>query len=438
MAASAAVITAAQAAVAAVQGVAEAPMWALTDQQVTETVMQIETAMCGLEALRASLIRVAEERQIPKSEGAPSTTAWLSGATRISKSSAGRIVKTARLCDEGPVRAAWSAGVISAEQVRVIVEAIDQLPEWFGDEERHDAAVQLIEYAQRFELDELKRLANRIIEVIDPDGADEVIGEQLAAEEARAWDATRLSLRRRGDGTTRGDFVIPDAQADIFRAALEGLAAPRRKRFTANRHALGVDDVMSLPHDQRLGLAFLELIEHLPEGALPQAGGLAATVAVTVPVDVWRTGAGYASSTGGSNVSATQAQRLSCNAHIVALYLDPDGKITCSSSPGRLYSKPQRLVMAARDQGCVWAGCDRPASHCEAHHLVPSAEGGETTLDNGGLLCFFHHHLVHDGTGWRLRRAEDGIIEVIPPSRVDPDQVPRRHSRFTRLSPCAA
>ena len=438
MAASPAVVAAAEAAVAAVQGVAEVPTWALTDEQVTESLVLLQQARCGVEAIEARLIRVAEEREIPKAEGAASTTAWLASTTRVSKPGAARTVKTARLCDAGPVRAAWSMGLVSGEQVRVIVEAVDKLPDWFGEEERLDAEVELIGYARRFDLDELKRLANRIVEVIDPDGADDVIGEQLAAEEAKAWDATRLNMRRRGDGTTKGDFVIPDAQADTFRAALEGLAAPRRKRFTANRHALGVDDVMALPHQQRLGLAFLELIEHLPADGLPQAGGLAATVAVTVPVDVMRSGFGFGTGSGGTNVSAAQAQRLSCNAHIVALYLDADGQVTCSSSPGRLYSKPQRLALAARDKGCVWAGCDRPPSHCEAHHLIPWSEGGPTTLRNGVLLCFFHHHLLHEGTGWQLRRAPDGIVDVIPPKRIDPDQIPRRHARFTQLRPRAA
>ena len=31
------------------------------------------------------------------------------------------------------------------------------------------------------------------MEVIDPDGADEMLGKKLRAEEQRAWDATRLS-----------------------------------------------------------------------------------------------------------------------------------------------------------------------------------------------------------------------------------------------------
>jgi hypothetical protein len=118
--------------------------------------------------------------------------------------------------------------------------------------------------------------------------------------------------------------------------------------------------------------------------------------------------------------------------------LDPDGRVACTTSPGRLYNRNQRVALAVRDKGCVWAGCDRPPAFCEAHHLIAWSEGGETSLDNGVLLCFFHHHLTHESTGWQLHRAADGIVEVIPPARVDPDQVPRRHARFTQLRPRAA
>lgn len=46
-------------------------------------------------------------------------------------------------------------------------------------------------------------------------------------------------------------------------------------------------------------------------------------------------------------------------------------------------------------------------------------------------MCHFHHFLVHEGE-WVARMGEDGVVEIIPPRRVDPDQVPRRHARFTR------
>jgi hypothetical protein len=68
-----------------------------------------------------------------------------------------------------------------------------------------------------------------------------------------------------------------------------------------------------------MGHAFIELINHLPKNALPLAGGLAATVAVTVDINDLRTGQGTATNTSGTTMSATKAQRMACNAHLVAL-----------------------------------------------------------------------------------------------------------------------
>jgi HNH endonuclease len=39
-----------------------------------------------------------------------------------------------------------------------------------------------------------------------------------------------------------------------------------------------------------------------------------------------------------------------------------------------------------RDQGCVWPGCDRPASFTSGHHLAHWIHGGPTDLSNLVLL----------------------------------------------------
>lgn len=439
MGAAAAVIDIVHGCASAFSSVVEAPLWALTDKEVTWLMGEVQVARSGLDELESRLIRLAEEREIPRAAGAASTTAWVGQVAGVSRPAAARAVSTARMVDSScePTRRAWGAGRICAEQVRVIVRALEKLPDWCGDDERADAQARLIALAIEHDLDDLKRLANRIVEVIDPDGADELLGERLHREELRAWDATRFQMRRRGDGTTRGLLVIPDADADVLRAAVEGLAAPRRKRFIAARHGLAVDDVMSLPHDQRLGLAFIELVNHLPADSLPQAGGLAATVAVTVDIDVMRTGAGTARTSGGTDMSGRRAQRMACNAHLVAIYLDNESKVLDLGTSRRLYDRHQRLVLAIRDQGCCWAGCDRPPAFCEARHLNFWSEDGPTDLDNAALFCFFHHHLLHEGD-WQACMGADGIVEVIPPARVDPHRTPRRHARFTKLRPRAA
>jgi hypothetical protein len=413
--------------------------WRLTGAEVREVVVAVQRARTCLDAVLSGLAGCAAAMGLPKDDGAASTTAWLSNLTSITKGEAAKLVALARVTSDSTAvtRAAWAAGDLSTEQAAVIMTAIDALPEWCGETERADAQTHLIALAADHPLDDLRRLANRVLEVIDPDGADEALGERVRAEEEKAWGATRMSLRRRGDGTTRGAFVIPDADADTLRAAIEAIIAPRRTAQAAERHRLGADDWAALSRDRKMGHAFTELIDHLPSSALPQAGGLAATVAVMVDLDDLRTGQGTATNTSGTTVSAAKAQRMACNAHLVALYLDSDSRVVDHGMTRRLFDRHQRLILAARDHGCVFPGCDRPPSWCEAHHITYWSENGPTDLDNAALLCHFHHHLVHEGQ-WSMRMAPDGIPEIIPPPRIDPDQRPRRHTRFTRQQPRAA
>ena len=63
----------------------------------------------------------------------------------------------------------------------------------------------------------------------------------------------------------------------------------------------------------------------------------------------------------------------------------------------------QRIVLAARDGGCVH--CAAPAEGGEPHHIEWFSRGGATDIDNLALLCERCHHLVHDD-GRQLHRDE--------------------------------
>ncbi len=408
--------------------------WTLTGSEVRQVAVALQKARTTMDAALSRVAGAADDMGLAKDDGATSTTAWLADLTGISKGESAKLVGLSRVTTE-MTGSAWMRGQVTTDQASVIMKAIDALPAWVGDTERADAETHLIALATEHNLDDLKRLANHVMEVIDPDGADELLGQKILADEQHAWDATQLTMRRRGDGTTKGSFLMPDADADVLRAAVEGIIAPRRASLNETRH--GVDDFNALPRDQRMGLAFTELINHLPTESLPKAGGLAATVAVTINIDDLRTGQGVATTTSGTTISATKAQRLACNAHLVALYLDSNSRVLDHGMTKRLFDRHQRLALAVRDRGCVWAGCDRPPAWCEAHHLNPWSENGPTDLDNAALFCHFHHFLLHEGQ-WTARMAPDGIVEVIPPRRVDPNQQPRRHTRFTQQQPRAA
>ena len=77
----------------------------------------------------------------------------------------------------------------------------------------------------------------------------------------------------------------------------------------------------------------------------------------------------------------------------------------------------------------MWPGCHRPSSQTEAHHLVPWAAGGSTSLDNLASYCSWHHHRFHAGEGWSTGLLA-GVPFVRPPRSVDPAQPMWFHARF--------
>jgi hypothetical protein len=68
-----------------------------------------------------------------------------------------------------------------------------------------------------------------------------------------------------------------------------------------------------------------------------------------------------------------------------------------------------RNAVTLRDQHCQWAGrCDQPASACQVHHTKHKANGGETSVKDCVLLCWFHHQIVIHQWGWTLVLNPDG------------------------------
>ncbi len=66
-----------------------------------------------------------------------------------------------------------------------------------------------------------------------------------------------------------------------------------------------------------------------------------------------------------------------------------------------------------RDGGCTADGCSS-RYRLQPHHMQWRTDGGDHDPDNLTTLCWFHHHVIIHGLGYRL----------------DPDSPPQRR-RFT-------
>lgn len=89
----------------------------------------------------------------------------------------------------------------------------------------------------------------------------------------------------------------------------------------------------------------------------------------------------------------------------------------------------QLAILASRDQGCTFPGCETPPGWCDAHHIVPWAMGGKTELNNLTLACGMHHHLI-DKSDWYAYMLFDGRPAWIPPASIDVERRPILHARF--------
>ena len=95
--------------------------------------------------------------------------------------------------------------------------------------------------------------------------------------------------------------------------------------------------------------------------------------------------------------------------------IDSDSMIIDVGRTRRVVNGSRSRALKARDKGCRFPGCDRPASWTNAHHIVHWARGGTTDLDNLVLLCHRHHWMVHEG-GWQLVKRDDGTVLTLPPT----------------------
>ncbi|MBP8919781.1 MAG: HNH endonuclease [Micropruina sp.] len=135
-------------------------------------------------------------------------------------------------------------------------------------------------------------------------------------------------------------------------------------------------------------------------------------------------------------MTAGELRQYACDADILPVVLGGPSGVLDVGQKHRLVTPTIRQALHARDQGCVFAGCNRPAADCDAHDIVPWQQGGPTSLANLCLLCKHHHNLLEPDARrpadlqWQIRISPDGVAEVIPPRYVDQHRRPRRHQRF--------
>lgn len=392
------------------------------DDGLLELMRGVEERTRRLAVVDHALIGEADARGVAGERAYRSTTALLVDLLRLSSREAHARVQATRVLAPrraltgerlepqlAQVAAAQAAGVVSPTQAGLITRTITRLPDAARDEHGESVEKFLVEQAHQFGPDTLGKITRRITDTLDPDGT------LRDADHRRKH--RHLRLKQRSDGSAYGSFDLEADAAEALQAILDALAAPKPA-------ADGAKDPRTAEQRNHDALrdALLMLIR---SGQLPACNGVAATIVFTMRAEDAMTGEGMATTGHGATVPICDALRFLGAARIMPVQMDDGGAVTGYGNVRRIFTERQRLAMAARDRGCAFPGCTAPPGQTEAHHVTEFAQRQRTCIDDGCLLCGFHHR-EFERLGWRCQMI-NSIPHFIPPKWLDPDQVPRRN-----------
>jgi hypothetical protein len=225
------------------------------------------------------------------------------------------------------------------------------------------------------------------------------------AEHVEQVENCRLSISAWLDGSVLISGVLDSFGGAALRTALEPLARKSGAHDDRNR-------------ERRLADALVDLSMHaLDDGFVPQSGSQRTHLQVTTSLETLLAleGAPAAEMEFSLPISAKTVERLACDCSVTRILLGSDSMVIDVGRAKRVISGPQRKALNARDKGCVWPGCDRPATWTSGHHIDHWIRGGSGDLPNLTLLCYRHHWMVHEGN-WQIVRGDDGRMLTIPPT----------------------
>ncbi|MGO2746527.1 DUF222 domain-containing protein [Microbacterium sp.] len=281
-----------------------------------------------------------------------------------------------------------------------------------GDDEVPDGGA---ERAPLPTTDELAGLAAHIIDRLDPDGKEPI---DRGAKRRRHLTIGRL---RDGSVPVRGE-LLPEVAAQLQKL-IDSLLNPKvdpdvpvggTVQFRpsddtddagaddanpdddgTNASASGVHDhrVPSPPqhvadlrtHAQKRHDAFATIIGvAAASGGMPQSGGAAPTLVVSISASDFANGTGRATIEGaGYDVPFGAAAHAGCAGGVQRVLFDERGAIVAIGTSARIFNGLQRRAIVLRDRNCLIPGCDIAAEWCEIHHVTEHFRGGSTHTDNG-------------------------------------------------------
>jgi hypothetical protein len=327
-------------------------MRGLTPDQVEQSLIADEAIIAEARGRQMATLAIADAMQLPTADGCKSMKEWVAGRLDLSPETAHRLTSTARRLEDAPKLARQlSKGDITFDRAEAMARIpVDDQADWH----------------RGVDIQGLRRIAARHRRMTRSDDHRSHAASQLAMQPN--LDESRWSMWAELDGYsgTVIDKVLTEA----------------------------ADQIPSLPDGARPGLGYRRAAaltaiceENRPTGMT--------TPMITVFVD--ESGAEVAGST---MVGPEMLDKVAC-AGSLEMIRTAEGRPLGMGRRSRVVPNRLRRFILHRDGGCTADGCTS-RYRLESHHVLPWSEGGPTEPENLTTLCWFHHHVVVHGWGYRI------------------------------------
>ncbi|MDI9929883.1 DUF222 domain-containing protein [Rhodococcus sp. IEGM 1354] len=429
-------------------------IWQLSESELLADAAAVSHRIQLLEARRIALVADIDTRVSREKLGFPGPAGWLTSTTLLSPSKANKIVALARGMKNFPdIADAVNTAVMTVDHAALILTFAETPPKNLPQEGRDVARKALIAAATGPEA-RTGRIRAAITRLVDTFGGKKPPAEDTDRNELFASKTLngRLVLKGDFDAITGEKLLTALSPLTEPRPAADGTETPKvgDDRSPAKRRADAFGHILDRylasnnrpteggekPHvNLHIRLQDLQSQNNsdITDDETTRAAAEPDTDPVAADRSAYRDLFGDGTSVGWlpwmGPLSRNTSRQLACDCLLTAIVMDENGNPLNLARTARTVTAKQKRALTARDHGCAFPGCGKPAAWTEGHHIWHWADGGPTDMNNLVLLCGFHHRLIHH-SGWEVFIAADQHPWFIPPATVDPYRQPRQsHAR---------
>jgi hypothetical protein len=350
-----------------------AELSAADDQALADGIGALARFRTACDALWLQLVDEAEQRGLHRRLGARDTASWLAGVVGERRGAVRRDVELASQLSQTPVVAdALTGGTVSKAKAAELVRAGD-LPD--------EVQAALVADAVRQPVEQVAA----------------AVQQARLAHGAAPPAVTPTATVTRGVDHARIEATVDLVDGEILDVAL-----------TTMVEAMGLPT--DVPYTQRRAAALVGLARYYldhQDKVMNRVGRPHVLVLVDLEVLEARVG-GTATLASGAVITREQARQLADDANISRIITKGRSEILDVGRSTRTATPAIARGVIARDRHCRYQGCSAPPDLCQIHHRQSWSQRGPTSLVNMGLLCWFHHHLIHHRGAHLLREDADG------------------------------